>query len=64
MADPARLAELDAEIAITRDNLRELTEQGAAISGAADEDLIGERIAEQEARLASLTKARDGLARS
>ncbi|HXL98539.1 MAG TPA: hypothetical protein VN932_01310 [Rhizomicrobium sp.] len=64
MADKAALAELDAEIAVVRDNLRQLTEQAAARSGAADEDLAAERIAQQEAQLAALLKQRDSLAKS
>ena len=64
MPDAARLAEIDAQIAIVRDNLTELTEQAAARSGAADEALAAERIAQQEAKLASLLKERDALAKS
>ena len=64
MPDAARLAEIDAQIAIVRDNLTELTEQAAARSGAADEALAAERIAQQEAKLASLLKQRDSLAKS
>jgi hypothetical protein len=64
MADKTALAELDSEIAIVRDNLRQLTEQAAARSGAADEDRAAERIAQQEAQLAALLKQRDGLAKS
>ena len=64
MADKAALTELDAEIAITRDNLRQLTEQAAARSGAADEDLAADRIAQQEAQLATLLKQRDALSKS
>jgi hypothetical protein len=64
MPDHDRLAKLDAEIAIVRDNLRELTEQAAARSGAADDDLTAERIARQEAKLASLRKERDALSKS
>ncbi len=37
MADPEALADLDQRIAVIRDNLRELVEQAAAYSGAADE---------------------------
>jgi hypothetical protein len=59
---PLTLAELDQRIAALRENLRELVEQAAAYSGAADEDLISQRIAEQEARLKLLTKERDALA--
>lgn len=58
------LAELDADIADVRDNLRQLTEQAAAQSGAADDDLSAERIAEQEALLARLLKEREKLAKS
>ena len=39
MPDKARLAELNDQIAAIRNNLRELTEQAAARSGAADETL-------------------------
>jgi hypothetical protein len=63
MPDKERIAELDREIAIVRDNLRQLTEQAAAQSGAADEGFAAERIAQQEELLASLTKKRDDLAR-
>lgn len=61
MPDADRLAEINAQIAVIRDNLLELTEQAAARSGAADEDINAERIAEQEAKLASLIKQRDAL---
>ena len=44
-----------------RDNLRELVEQAAAYSGAADEGLTSERIAQQEAQLAALIKERERL---
>jgi hypothetical protein len=64
MPDKARLAELNDQIAAIRNNLRELTEQAAARSGAADENLAADRIAEQEAQLASLLKQRDALSKS
>jgi hypothetical protein len=57
------ISELDEEIAIVRDNLRELVEQAAARSGAADEDLAASRIAEEEDKLASLIAQRDELAK-
>ncbi len=63
MPDKARLAEIDEEIAAVRANLLELTEQAAAQSGAADEELAAERIARQERLLASLLKEREGLAK-
>lgn len=64
MADPARLADLNAEIALVRENLREVTEQAAARSGAADDDLDTERIATLDAKLKALMKERDALEKS
>jgi hypothetical protein len=62
MADtPSNIAEIDSQIADVRENLRELVEQAAAYSGAADDELTSERIAEQEALLDRLTKERDAL---
>ena len=61
MADPEARAELDERIAIVRDNLRELVEQAAAYSGAADEARNADRIANQEAKLAALLKEREAL---
>jgi hypothetical protein len=63
MADPEALAELDQRIAIVRNNLRELVEQAAAYSGAADEARTANRIADQEAKLAALLKEREALAK-
>ena len=59
MADVERLRELDQRIRIARANLRELTEQAAAFSGAEVEALSAERIARQEERLAELLKERE-----
>lgn len=56
------LAELEDRIAILEDNLRDLTEQAAAYSGAGDEDRSSDRIAELEQQLAALKKQRDQLA--
>jgi hypothetical protein len=61
MTDISDLGEIERRIAVLRDNLRVLTEQAAARSGAADEDLAADRIAEQESRLADLVKIRDTL---
>lgn len=61
MADPADLIEIDKRIAVVRHNIRELVEQAAAFSGAADEGLMSERIAQQEAQLAALLKERERL---
>jgi hypothetical protein len=59
----ATLAELDQRIADIRENLRELIEQAAAYSGAADDDRTSQRIADQQKLLDRLTKERDELAR-
>jgi predicted RNA-binding protein len=63
MADPDALADLEQRIAILRDNLRELVEQAAAYSGAADESRTADRIADQQARLDALLKEREALAK-
>ncbi len=55
------LTELDERIAEVRDNIRELTEQAAALSGAGDEARAADRIAEQELLLAELLKERETL---
>lgn len=55
------LAELDAQIAIIEDNLRDLVEQAAAYSGSNDEDRSADRIAEQQQNLDALKKQRDGM---
>jgi hypothetical protein len=61
--DPPGVAEIDERIAIVRTNLRELVEQATARSGASDEELLSQRIAEQEAKLALLRKQREELVR-
>jgi hypothetical protein len=55
------LEELEARIAIVRDNIRELVEQAAAFSGAEDEERNAERIAQQNEELDRLTRERDAL---
>ena len=55
------LAEIEKAIQIVEDNLRQLQEQAAAYSGAADEERNADRIAEQEARLDALLKERAAL---
>ena len=62
MADAAKLQDLDERIALTRNNIRELTEQAAAFSGAGDEARVADRLAEQEQALAELLKQREALA--
>jgi hypothetical protein len=63
MADTATLIELDKRIAAARENIRQLIEQAAAYSGAADEARASDRIAEQEAKLAALLKEREAAAK-
>ena len=57
------LPELDDRIAILRDNIRQLTEQASASSGAADESRNADRIADQEAELKDLIAQREALAK-
>jgi hypothetical protein len=57
------LPELDKQIAIARDNIRQITEQAAAQSGAADEERNADRIADQQAELDRLLKLREELAK-
>jgi hypothetical protein len=61
MTDSVTLAELDAAIAVVQDNLRELVEQAAAYSGAADEERNADRIATQQAKLDALLAKRAAL---
>lgn len=61
MADPEKLTELEERIRAVRENIRVLTEQAAAFSGAADEERNADRIAEQDALLTKLLKERDAL---
>ncbi|CAN7353128.1 hypothetical protein LJR251_002018 [Rhizobium rhizogenes] len=58
------IPELDKRIAAIRGNLRELIEQAAAYSGAADEERASERIADQEEELERLIKRRDELSKT
>lgn len=57
------LDELEARLAIVRDNIRQLIEQAAANSGAGDEARNADRIAAQQEELERLTKERDALAK-
>jgi hypothetical protein len=61
--DKAAIADLERQIAAVRGNIIELTEQAAAYSGAADDDLASRRIAEQEAELTRLTRELDSLSK-
>jgi uncharacterized small protein (DUF1192 family) len=54
-------SELDDRIAILRDNIRQLVEQAAAVSGAQNEERTADRIVQQEAELDKLVAQRDAL---
>jgi hypothetical protein len=58
---PQSIDEIDARISTVRENLRQLVEQAAAYSGAEDDELTSQRIAEQEAELEMLTRKRGEL---
>jgi hypothetical protein len=60
-SNPLSLPELDERIAIARENIRQLIEQAAAISGAENEDRNADRIAQQTEELEKLLKQRDAL---
>jgi predicted ATPase len=61
MTETRSIEELERRISIVRDNLNQLIEQAAARSGAADEALASDRIAQQSDELERLTKERDAL---
>jgi hypothetical protein len=55
------LSELDDRIAILQDNIRQLIEQAAAVSGGRNEERNADRISEQSEELEKLTKVREAL---
>src|SRR3954467_13940235 len=55
------LPEIEDRIAILRDNIRQLAEQAAALSGAGDEARAADRIAAQQADLDRLIAERDAI---
>jgi hypothetical protein len=61
MSNGLSLDQVEDRIAILRDNIRQLIEQSAADSGAANEARNADRLAQQQAELESLTKQRDEL---
>jgi len=61
MSNGQSLEEIERRIQIVEDNLRELVEQAAAYSGAADEERNAQRIADQQAKLDALMKERETL---
>ncbi len=66
MADYSSLSlpELEDRIAILRDNIRQLIEQAAAVSGGQNEERNADRIAQQTEELDALVKERDGRAKA
>ena len=61
MVDQMALDDLNRRIQIIEDNMRELIEQAAAYSGAADEERAADRIADQQAKLDALLKEHEAL---
>jgi len=55
------LPDIEDRIAILRDNIRQLTEIAAAVSGAGDEARNADRLAQQNEELARMIKQRDAL---
>ncbi|PZM08796.1 hypothetical protein [Rhizobium tubonense] len=58
------IEDINERIATVRENLRQLVEQAAAYSGAADEELASQRISDQEAELERLEQLRDAMSKS
>jgi hypothetical protein len=54
-------AELDDRIAILRDNIRQLIEQAAAVSGESNDERVADRLAQQNEALDQLIAQRDAL---
>jgi hypothetical protein len=61
MQDNLSASELDDRIAVLRDNIRQLIEQAAGLSGNADDDRTSDRIAQQSAVLETLMEKREAL---
>ena len=61
LTDPTSLsaADLADRIAILRDNIRQITEQAASVSGAADEERNADRLAQQTDELEVLLKEQE-----
>jgi len=59
MPNRQTIADLNDRIAILRSNIRELVEQAAGHSGAADENLVADRIAALETQLGDAIRLRE-----
>jgi hypothetical protein len=64
MPENLTISELDDRIAVVQDNIRQLIERAAALSGTADEARTADRIAQQSSELEELLKRRDALRRN
>ena len=58
MTENLSLEEVERRIQIVEENMRELQEQAAAYSGAADEERAAQRIADQQEKLDALMAQR------
>lgn len=54
-----KITPFDDRIAMARDNLRQLVEQAASSAGAANEELLAQRISTYEERVRDLVRQRD-----
>ena len=55
------LPEIERRMAIVRDNIRQLIEQAAGVSGTQNEERVADRIAQQTAELDKLVAEREAL---
>jgi uncharacterized small protein (DUF1192 family) len=63
MEEELSASELDDRIAVLRDNIRQLVEQAAGLSGNADDDRASDRIARQSDELEKLIARREAIGR-
>lgn len=61
MSSTLSAAELDDRIAVLRDNIRQLIEQAAAVSGESNDERVADRLAQQNEALDKLIAQRDAL---
>ena len=62
MQSPDSVQSIDNRIAAIRENIRQLIEQAAALSGARDEEVAADRIAQQTLELETLIAKREAIA--
>ena len=63
MDEELSASELEDRIAVLRDNIRQLVEQAAGLSGNADDDRTSDRITQQSAELEKLLARREAMRR-